>query len=119
MSSKNAPDTPWSLATRLTLWYATSSFVLIAASTGFLYWSLIQKLESEDDQFMAEKVQIVRLLLRNRSDVPVVLPRDGDWGDAGRPNASFHLRVLGADRRVLLVTAGMDAALPATLFPAA
>jgi len=55
MSSKNAPEPParplkgWSLATRLTLWYAASSFVLIAASTGFLYWALVHKLEAEDD----------------------------------------------------------------------
>jgi two-component system heavy metal sensor histidine kinase CusS len=124
MSSKSAPSpTPrpraWSLAARLTLWYAGSSFVLIAASTGFLYWSLTRQLESEDDQFMTEKVRIVRALLRGRADGPVVLPPGGGWGEeAGGSAASFYLRVLDADGAVLVTTAGMDAALPATLFPA-
>src|SRR4051795_2788569 len=106
MSSKTAPDAPappptsWSLATRLTLWYAVSSFVLIAASTAFMYWALIDKLESEDDQFMAEKVELVRVLLRGPSSgVPSVPPRDGGWGEASRPAASVYLRVLGADGR--------------------
>src|SRR5262245_57374487 len=102
MSSKSAPDSPapsrkgWSLATRLTLWYAASSFVLIAASTGFLYWALVHKLEAEDDQFMAEKVEIVGALLRHRSDGdrPIVLPREAP-GEASRPEALVHLRVLG------------------------
>src|SRR5262249_18188635 len=123
MSSKNAPETPgpspagWSLATRLTLWYAASAFVLIAASAGFMYWALTGKLESEDDQFMAEKVEIVRALLRGRSDWPVVLPGEGELREAGRPPASASRRVLAAGGGVLLTTAGMDATLPETLFP--
>src|SRR5262245_45733292 len=125
MSSKNGPDAPaarlprWSLAARLTLWYAASSFVLLAASTGFLYWSLHNKLEAEDDQFMAEKVQLVRALLRDRPDRPVPLsPATGRAQAEGAPT-SFYLRVLGADGRVLLATEGMDAILPAALFPPA
>jgi two-component system, OmpR family, heavy metal sensor histidine kinase CusS len=117
MSSKTAPDAaprkPWSLAGRLTLWYAASSFVLLVAFAGFVYWALILKLEGEDDQFMAEKVEVVRVLLRDRADVPAVLPADGGWAAS-----SIYLRVLSADGRALLTTAGMDA-LPPELFPQA
>jgi two-component system heavy metal sensor histidine kinase CusS len=125
MSSKTASDRSrfsskgWSLATRLTLWYASSSFVLIAASTGLLYGTLIHQLEVEDDQFMAEKVEIVRLLVQDRSRMPVLLPGERTWSDASRSAASVYLRVLGADGRVLLVTDGMDATLPVALFPPA
>ncbi len=121
MSSKSAPNAPaprpprWSLAARLTLWYAASSFVLLAASTGFLYWSLNHRLELEDDQFMAEKVKFVRALLRDRRGQPGVLPPSGEAG----ASMSLYLRVLGADGRVLLVTEGMDAVLPVSLFPPA
>jgi hypothetical protein len=119
MSSKNAPEPPgaWSLATRLTLWYAAYTFALLAAFTGFVYWALSHKLEGEDDQFMAEKVEVVRVLLKGRAGVPAVLPAGGGWGEASRPASSIYLRVLGADGRVLLSTAGMDDALPAELFP--
>src|SRR5262245_43990993 len=106
MSSKSASDRPWSLAARLTLWYAAASFVLIAASAGFMYWALVHKLESEDDQFMAEKVQLVRVLLEGRAGAPVVLPRDGNWRETNRPADLVHVRVLATDGRTLMMTAG-------------
>src|SRR3954468_16089995 len=109
MSSKSAPEpAPWSLAARLTLWYAASSFVFIAASTGFLYWTLEHQLENEDDHFLAEKVQIVRLLLRDRTNGAVVLPHSDGLGAANRATASFYLRVQAPDGRVVLLTDGMD-----------
>ncbi|MFO0930147.1 MAG: heavy metal sensor histidine kinase [Gemmataceae bacterium] len=117
MSSKTAPDpTPrrWSLAGRLTRWYTASSFLLLAASTGFLYLTLTSKLEAEDDQFLAEKVELVRMLLRDHTGPPRVLPGPGD---NARGAAAVFLRVIGADGRALLTTAGMDEALPDTLFP--
>ncbi|MFO0843843.1 MAG: heavy metal sensor histidine kinase [Gemmataceae bacterium] len=123
MSWKNAPEPPvrppgsWSLATRLTLWYAAYTFVLLTAFTGFLYWALIYKLEGEDDQFMAEKVEMARLLLKGRAQALAVLPAEGGWGEASRPAASIYLRVLGADGRSVVTTAGMDDALPANRFP--
>src|SRR5690349_12456934 len=112
MSSKTAPDAPrpWSLAARLTLWYAASSFVLLASSAGFLYGALVYSLESEDDQFMAEKVELVRRLL-GRAGQPVVLPR-------GEQGASLmHLRVIAPDGEVQLKTEGVDEVLPADQFP--
>src|SRR4051794_4690667 len=120
MSSTSAPEPrrgrPWSLAWRLTLWYAAASFVVVAASVGFLYWSLVSRLESEDDQFLAEKVEIVRVLLRDRAGA-----RQHGAGpdEAGRPVASFYLRVVGADGKVLLRSSGMEPTLPAGAFPEA
>lgn len=119
MSSKSAAEQPapaWSLAGRLTRWYTASSFLLLTACTGFLYLTLIHKLETEDDQFLAEKVEIVRVLLRDHRDAPRLLPGPGD---AARGAAAVYLRVRGPDGRVLLTTAGMDDDLPAAQFPAA
>ena len=47
---------PWSLAARLTAWYAGSAFLLLAAATGFLYWALVRNLDQEDDQHLANQV---------------------------------------------------------------
>ena len=82
MSSKTAADPAraWSLATRLTVWYAASSFVFLAAFSGFLYWALVHQLETEDDQFMAEKVELVRVLLRDRA----ARPAETNWDEASR-----------------------------------
>ena len=42
----------WSLAARLTAWYAGSAFVLVVAATGFLYWASIRNIDHEDDQVL-------------------------------------------------------------------
>ena len=80
MSSTSAPDPaalpppaaaafrPWSLAARLTVWYVGSAFALVLCATGFLYWVLYTNLDREDDQFLADKVHILRALLRERPD---------------------------------------------------
>jgi two-component system heavy metal sensor histidine kinase CusS len=69
MSSK--PDgepvaaTRWSLAARLTAWYAGSAFLLVAAVAAFLYAVLVANLEREDEQLLADEFQSVRALLGN------------------------------------------------------
>ena len=55
-SNTGAEPRPWSLALRLTLWYAGSAFALILVATGYLYWALVQQLDEEDDEWLAGKV---------------------------------------------------------------
>jgi two-component system heavy metal sensor histidine kinase CusS len=117
--AKNAPEAPagrrpWSLAARLTAWYAGATFLLLLAATGFLYWVLTDNLEREDDEFLADRVQVFRTQLRDR---PADLRRDGagDW--TVRQNAPIYLRLLDAGGRVLLETPGMSADLAPQLFP--
>src|SRR5262249_55549846 len=117
MSSKIAPEAGRSLsslAARLTAWYAAWTFLLLLTATGFLYWVLTDNLEREDDEFLADRVQVFRNQLRDR---PVALKRDGvgDW--TVRQNAPIYLRLLDANGMVLLETAGMSADLTPVLFP--
>src|SRR5262245_9510569 len=64
MSSNPAPESrPWSLAARLTVWYATVTFALVFAATGYLYWALARNLDREDDQFLRDKVTAVRRVM--------------------------------------------------------
>ena len=51
-----------SLATRLTLWYASSAFVLVLVATLVLFWSLIRHLDHEDDQILLDRLQLLRTL---------------------------------------------------------
>lgn len=60
MSSKTGADPrPWSLATRLTLWYATSAFALVALVTGYFYVFMVRTLEREDDEWLAARAATV------------------------------------------------------------
>ncbi len=61
MSSKTgAEPRMWSLALRLTLWYAGSAFALVLVTTGYLYLALVGQLVEEDDEWLAGKVADVR-----------------------------------------------------------
>lgn len=52
-------ENKWSLARRLTLWYALFSFALVLAVTGYLYFILIQNLEREDAESLQARTAAV------------------------------------------------------------
>src|SRR5690242_4419081 len=62
------PGTTWSLAFRLTAWYVGSSFVILVAATVFLYVTLEVNLRHAQDQFLTEKIGVLRRLLQERMD---------------------------------------------------
>jgi two-component system heavy metal sensor histidine kinase CusS len=113
MSSKSAPEPapsghrPWSLAARLTAWYAGSAFALVLAATGSLYWALVASLDRDDDASLASTVRSVRAALRQQSE--------GAWKEL-QPD-KVYVRILGEDRRVLAQTPGMDEAPVPEAFP--
>jgi two-component system heavy metal sensor histidine kinase CusS len=65
MSSKSGGEVPTngrtrrSLALRLTCWYAAMSFAVVLSVAGYSYWALIDNLDREDDQFLADRMQEV------------------------------------------------------------
>lgn len=65
MSSKSGREVPTngrtrrSLALRLTCWYAAMSFAVVLSVAGYSYWALIDNLDREDDQFLADRMQEV------------------------------------------------------------
>jgi two-component system heavy metal sensor histidine kinase CusS len=134
MSSKNAPEATasdtagapltlhWSpsslsLATRLTAWYGGSAFSLIAVTTAFLYWALISNLDREDDEFLADKVNILRVLLRDRLEDSRMLKEEVEWEPTARQYGQVYVRILDRTRRTVLETPGMRASLPVEAFP--
>lgn len=98
----------WSIATRLTIWYAASAFVLVALATGLLYWVLVTNVDREDDQFLVDTVQIVRALIRERPDDLAALEQEVQWEGATRRYARVFIRVLDRDR-VMIETPGASA----------
>jgi two-component system heavy metal sensor histidine kinase CusS len=126
MSSKSAPEPatgpapgrrPWSLAARLAAWYAGSAFLLVLSATGFLYWVLAANLDREDDELLADKVHVLRMLLRDTPEGGAPLRQEVEWESAARRHVPFYVRILDADGRTLMETPGMGAELPAAAFP--
>ena len=108
MSSNPGGDgrRPWSVALRLTVWYAAAAFALVLTATAYLYWGMTRNLDREDDQFLADKVREVRRAADDR--------------------AALERLAHGTDRLLVRVvpesgppveTPGMAALLPVGVFP--
>jgi two-component system heavy metal sensor histidine kinase CusS len=109
----------WSLAARLTAWYGLSAFVLLAAATAFLYWTLVSNLDREDDEFLADKIQILQTRLRDQPADQRLIREEVEWEPAARRYAIVYVRLVDEAGRTLLETPGMAEILPPEVFPAA
>ncbi len=107
----------WSLAARLTAWYALSSFALIMTATGLLYWALADSLNHEHDLYLADKVHVIRELLRHRPTSESELKEEVEASWAPRQYAQVFVRILDLHGHVLLESPGMAERLPVSLFP--
>jgi two-component system, OmpR family, heavy metal sensor histidine kinase CusS len=129
MSSKNVPDIPepdhasartaraWSLAARLTAWYAGSTFALVLAATGFLYWASVRNLDREDDQLLGDRVRGLCAVMQNRPGDMAAIRQEVEEEEA-HERTRVHLRILDEGGQVVIETPGMNQLLPASSFPA-
>ena len=95
-----------SLALRLSLWYAASMFLILAAASGLLYWALMQSFDQEDARYLAGKVGTLRTLLA-RNDAHTL-----KWEVEGEAGERVMSRVFTTDGRLLIETSGMSRELP-------
>src|SRR5437588_6743891 len=106
MSSKNAPDParfsaartsapgPWSLATRLTAWYAGSAFALVLAATGFLYWASVRNLDRADDQVLGDRVRAVRAVMVKRPGDVNAMRQEVEEEWEAHERTRVHMRIV-------------------------
>lgn len=124
MSSKTAPDTArpaprpsWSLAARLTVWYAGSAFLLIVAAVGFMYLMLTRSLDREDDNQIADQVRVLLDLLAERPGDLDAVRQEAEQEFQSRQHTQVYVRLLDPGGRVLVETPGMARLLGPTDFP--
>jgi two-component system heavy metal sensor histidine kinase CusS len=112
----SVPRSPWSLGARLTLWYALSAFGLVLAAVSILYWGLVKGLETEDNQALEERIQVVRALLQDtRGDASQLRWEvESEWESVEHPQS--YIRVSDESGRSLIETPGMAELLPPELF---
>src|SRR5437879_5069783 len=112
MSSKKGdagphrPSRSWSLAARLTVWYALSSFTLVLLATGVLYWALARNLDRADDHFLADQALPLINLLREAPDRQT-LRRQVELAWPAQPDPPVYFRVLDERQQVIAATPGM------------
>jgi two-component system heavy metal sensor histidine kinase CusS len=125
MSSKSAENTiehsdksnspHWSITRRLTLLYTLSAFGMLVISTVFLYWVLTNNLEKEDNQFLANKIHVLRVILQERPDNLEALEEEVKWEGAALQFTKYYARILDEAGHTLIETPKMD--ISVSLFP--
>jgi two-component system heavy metal sensor histidine kinase CusS len=108
---------PWwrTLAFRLTAGYALAGLCLVFLATASLYLLLRTELEKSTDLFLADKLHVVRTLLRERPKDWDGLREEIELESAARRYQQFYIRLLDERNTPLLTTPGMAGQLDLSL----
>jgi two-component system, OmpR family, heavy metal sensor histidine kinase CusS len=106
------------LAFRLTAGYAIAGLFLVFAATASLYFVLRSELEKSTDLFLADKLHVIRTMLRDRPEDWDALHEEIELESAARKYEHFYVRLLDPRNQPLLMTPGMDKQLDLSKFEA-
>jgi two-component system heavy metal sensor histidine kinase CusS len=95
------------LAFRLTAAYALAGLFLVFFSIVGLYLVLVSELEKSTDLFLADKVHVLRTMLRERPEDGDALREEVELESAARQYEQFYIRLLDERNTQLLITPGM------------
>jgi len=82
------------LAFRLTAGYAVAGLLMVFFATASLYLVLVKELERSTDLFLADKVNVLRTMLRERPDDLDGLREEVELESAARQYEQFYVRLL-------------------------
>src|SRR5271165_2193304 len=95
------------LAFRLTAGYALAGLLLVFFATASLYLVLLTELEKSTDLFLADKLHVLRTMLRERPNDLDALREEVELESAARRYEQFYIRLLDGRNTPLLTTPGM------------
>jgi two-component system heavy metal sensor histidine kinase CusS len=115
---KVAPLSRWwgTLAFRLTAGYAVAGLLLVFVATASLYLVLVTELERSTDLFLADKLHVLRTMLRERPDDWDALREEVQLESAARRYEQFYICLLDEQNKPLLTTPGMTEQLDLSQF---
>jgi two-component system, OmpR family, heavy metal sensor histidine kinase CusS len=99
------------LAFRLTAGYALAGLFLVSFAIVSLYLVLVRELDKSTDLFLADKVHVLRTMLRERPDDEDGLREEVELESAARQYERFYIRLLDEQNQQLLITPGMSSQL--------
>jgi two-component system heavy metal sensor histidine kinase CusS len=95
------------LAFRLTVAYALAGLFLVSFATVSLYLLTVKQLESSTSLFIADKLNVLRTMLRDRPNDWDALREEVELESAARRYERFYIRLLDERNKTLLTTPGM------------
>lgn len=118
LTSRFNPRRRWwgTLAFRLASGYAISGMLIVLFVTASLYVVLVSELERSTNLFLADKVNVLRTMLRERPNDIDALREEVELESAARRYEQFYIRLLDDQGYPLMATPGMAAQLDLTQF---
>jgi two-component system heavy metal sensor histidine kinase CusS len=113
MSSK--PTKPRSIASQLVVLFTLAAALLLSCGLGVLYWIFVQHAFAEDNAVLADKISALRADLNKAGD-PNALNEQLKILHGGE-RAAYWVRVINGEGVTVAETPGMNALLPAGIFP--
>ncbi len=95
------------LAFRLSAAYALVGLLLVILATASLYIVLRTELDRSTELFLADKLHVLRTMLRERPDDEDGLREEIELESAARRYQRFYIRLLDEDGRPIMTTPGM------------
>jgi two-component system heavy metal sensor histidine kinase CusS len=110
------PAEPRSIASQLVILFTLAAAFLLCCGLGVLYWIFVQHAFEEDSEVLADKVLALRADLKTASD-PKTVNEELESQHAGGERVVYWVRVVDSQGRSVAETPGMNALLPASIFP--
>src|ERR1700758_3104996 len=109
VTSSRAPIAKWwgTLAFRLTAAYAISGLLTVFFATASLYVVLVSELDRSTDLFIADKLNVLRTMLRERPNDIDALREEVELESAARRYEQFYIRLLDQRGNQLMATPRM------------
>lgn len=107
-SAPTSPRIRSTLAFRLSAAYSLGGLLLVLLATASLYVVLRAELDKSTDQFLSDKLQVLRTMLRERPDDADGLREEIELESAARRYQRFFIRLLDEHGVPILTTPGMD-----------
>src|SRR5438094_1576030 len=97
----------WSLAARLTAWYAFSAFGLILLATSLMYGVLAASFEAESDRYLANRLAEVKAMLAAHEKVDSSLFAELRDDSSARRYMPVFFRILDEKGQVVAVSVAL------------
>src|ERR1700689_4712647 len=102
-----APHPRRTLAFRLSAAYSTAGLLLVLLATASLYLVLRTELDRSTELFLADKLHVLRTMLRERPDDEDALREEIELESEARRYQQFYIRLLDEHGAPIMTTPGM------------
>src|SRR5258707_14130239 len=98
----------WPISRVLTVFYTLSASAILLLASAFLYYVMDSSSEAEDQQSLADQVEVLRSTLREKPEDIEALRMEIQFAGAAGRFAKYYARVLTKEGKVLIQARAME-----------